>query len=118
MWDGFNKRKFPRLSLRCEITIHSEIVSAPVIAATENVGVGGVCVMLDTALERFSKCRVRLDLGHKIPDLECEGKIVWIVPTKEPKAKTRFDVGIEFEGLEPVQIEQLRHFLQAETGVR
>ena len=118
MWDGFNKRKFPRLSLRCEITLYPETPSGPFVTATENVGAGGVCVMLDTALERFSRCRVRLDLGQKTPDLECEGKVVWIVPTKEPKSKTRFDVGIEFEGLEPVQAEQLKHFLQAETGIR
>src|SRR5262245_42535232 len=111
MWDGFNQRKFPRLNLRCEIDIVSDAQS-PFHVTTENIGVGGVCVILDKALERFSKCHLRLDVNAK-HDLECEGKIVWIVPTRDSKSsKKRYDTGIEFTGLEPDQLEKLRKYIE------
>jgi hypothetical protein len=98
MWDGFNKRKFPRVNLECEITIQSTDQAPPLRAITQNVGAGGVAVLLDKSLERFSSCRVRLQLSPK-KTVEGEGKVVWIVPTKEPKSsRKRYDTGIEFMG--------------------
>ena len=111
MWDGFNKRKFPRLNIHCEINIHSDSQKNPILANTENLGIGGVCVILDKALERFSKCRLRLDLNEK--EVDCEAKVVWIVPTREVKStKKRFDTGLEFVGLEPEQLTLLRSYIQ------
>lgn len=116
MWDGFNKRKFPRLSLHCEIGILSDDEKAPLRATTENLGVGGVCVILDKPLERFSICRVKIDPENGEP-LQFEGKIVWIVPTRDPKnTKKRFDTGIEFQNADPVQTAQLRSYIEKEVG--
>jgi hypothetical protein len=112
MWDGFNKRKFPRLNIHCEIDILSDDQKSPIHANTENIGVGGVCVILDKALERFSKCRVKLDFSEK-HEMDCEAKVVWIVPTREAKStKKRFDTGLEFVGLEADQLAILRSFIQ------
>jgi c-di-GMP-binding flagellar brake protein YcgR len=112
MWDGFNKRKFPRLNIHCEINILSEEEKAPIRTSTENLGVGGVCVILDKPLERFSKCRVKLDLQHK--EFLCDAKVVWIVPTRsEAKStKRRFDTGLEFVGLEPEQLSAIRGYIE------
>lgn len=116
MWDGFNKRKFPRLNLRCEISIHPDKNIAGISAVAENVGVGGVCVILDQQLERFSGCRVRLELGDHTPEINCAGKIVWAVPTQDSASSPRrFDIGIEFVGLEASERELLRKFLQAQV---
>lgn len=115
MWDGFNKRKFPRLNLRCDIEIHSQEVSAPVRAMTQNVGVGGVCVLLDKPLERFSRCRLRLELGAAAQEVQCEGRVVWIVPTRDIKhRKTSYDTGVEFVDLAPERREDVRKFLENE----
>jgi c-di-GMP-binding flagellar brake protein YcgR len=111
MWDGFNKRKFPRLNIHCEINILSETQKGPIRTNTENLGIGGVCVILDKALERFSKCRVKLDLNDK--EVSCEAKVVWIVPTRETSSsKKRFDTGLEFIGLEPEHLTELRSYIQ------
>ena len=119
MWDGFNKRKFPRISLRCEITILADGRSSPIVTLTENLGVGGVCVILDQPLDRFSKCRVRLDLDDKLPEIECNGKVVWNVKTTETKGhRLYFDTGIEFENLEPPVSERLRQYLGAQPQVK
>lgn len=115
MWDGFDKRKFPRLMLKCEIDILSSEHSATIHTSTENIGIGGVCVILDKSLERFSKCRVKLDLKGKA--FECEGKVVWIVPTRDSKqSKKRFDTGIEFEGLEAQDGSHLKSFIEKEVS--
>ena len=62
MWDGFNKRKFPRLSVRCDVFLNLKGPSSAISTVTENLGVGGVCVVLDDAFERFEPCKVRLTL--------------------------------------------------------
>ena len=112
MWDGFDQRKFPRLNLRCEIDILSDPQSSPIHTTTENIGIGGVCVILDKSLDRFSKCRIRLDLNKK-NELDCDGKVVWIVPTRDSKSsKRRYDTGIEFAGLEPEQMNKLRQYIE------
>lgn len=112
MWDGFNKRKFPRIKLQCEIAIQSDGPKYAIHAITENVGIGGVCVILDQPLERFSKCRLRLELKSK-HEIDCAAKVVWMVPTQAAKgSKKRFDTGLEFLGLEPEEGEILKAFLQ------
>lgn len=114
MWDGFNQRKFPRVNLQCEILIQAEEASAPITTTTENVGTGGVCVILDQLLERFSKCQIRLHLEDKKPSLDCRGKIVWAVPTGEIKnPKKKYDTGIEFVELEPAGGQRIRDFIEA-----
>lgn len=112
MWDGFNKRKFLRLSLRCQISILLENKKSAFDTLTQNVGVGGVCVILDQPLERYTSCRVRLELDEKLSPIECAGKVVWMVPTQESAAgKKRFDTGIEFVGLESGDREALQEFV-------
>ena len=114
MWDGFNQRKFPRVNLQCEILIRAEELAAPISTVTENVGAGGVCVILDKPLERFSKCRIRLHLDEKAPVIDCGGKIVWVVSTQAIKSsKRRFDTGIEFVELEPANAGRIREFIEA-----
>ncbi|HTL48607.1 MAG TPA: PilZ domain-containing protein [Verrucomicrobiae bacterium] len=101
MWDGFDQRKFPRMNLHCEIQIRSDEEGVPLSSMTENVGVGGVAVILNRSLERFSRCMVRLDLGSKKEVIECKGKVVWIVPVGNSRnRKVRYDVGIEFEDMD------------------
>jgi Tfp pilus assembly protein PilZ len=118
MWDGFNKRKFPRLALRCEIRIHASQEPQPLVAMTENLGVGGVCVILNKPLERFEKCRIRIELGSgKTEVLECGGRVVWTVPTRVLKdARKHFDTGIEFTDLDAASLDRIRNFIEAEVA--
>jgi hypothetical protein len=116
MWDGFNKRKFPRINVQCEITIHPESSKPPISTVTENLGVGGVCVILDESVDRFSNCKLRLNLAPHIPTLECSGRIVWIVPTRESKSrKSRYDTGIEFADMDQASSEIIRNFLMTDA---
>lgn len=115
MWDGFNKRKFPRLSIHCEITVLPDGKNPPIIAQTENLGRGGVCVLLDRELERFSECLLKLDLGSKYPKVECGGKVVWIIPTLNPEGKGRYDIGIEFKDLDQASSDAIAKVMDQEA---
>lgn len=113
MWDGFNKRKFPRLALRCEVTVLTDdLPQKSVLTLTENLGIGGVCVILDKALDRFSSCSLKLELDENQPPIDCKGKIMWVVPTQGGK---RFDTGIEFSGLDPETQARVQKFVEAQV---
>ncbi len=115
MWDGFNKRKFPRLGLQCEILVHPESQTEPVATITENLGIGGVCVILDHHLDRFAACRIRLQITPDLPKVECGGRVVWSVPTRVAKSrKAAFDTGLEFVDIDPRLKEKIRVFIEAE----
>lgn len=113
MWDGFNQRKFPRINLKCEIVIFPVSDHPPIKATTENVGVGGVCVIQDKKLDRFTRCKIKLELSDTVEALECDGKVCWIIPKSNPIGKTKgYDTGIEFVGLSADQRVRLEEFLQ------
>ncbi len=114
MWDGFNKRKFPRLNLRCEIVLRNQSGAQVLQAQTENLGAGGLCLLLDRALERFSTLTLRLELDKNLPWIECQGKVIWIVPSRGIGAKKdTFDTGIEFLGLEPAEEDLIRSYVES-----
>lgn len=116
MWDGFNKRKFPRLALRCEVSILADDQQTkPVLTLTENLGIGGVCIILDKALERFSTCNLRLDLEEGQPPIQCKGKIMWVVPTQASGTAKQFDTGIEFTGLDSETQDRVRKFVETQV---
>ena len=115
MWDGFNQRKFPRLNLECQITIaRPGKADSSISGKTENVGVGGVCLIQNTALERFSTCRIRLDLSRDETPVECDARVVWAIPRKDPAAREPlYDTGIEFVNLPAADMARVRRFIEA-----
>ncbi len=116
MWDGFDKRRFPRLNLRCEINIAAasqQSNASPIKAMTENVGAGGVAVMLSQVLERFTTCKIRLELDPAMPHIEGTGKIVWTIPSTDPNTRRKsYDTGIEFTDISASDHELIRRFIQ------
>ncbi len=113
MWDGFNQRKFPRLNLECRITLAPGSASSTIQGVTENVGIGGVCLIQNRPLERFSSCHIRLDLAKGESPVECDARIVWAIPRKDPAAKEAlFDTGIEFVNLPAAETVRMRRYIE------
>lgn len=98
MWDGIDKRKFPRAKYPCRITVKRKDKPDILSAQTENVGIGGICTILPKDLGIFAPVEVQLDLLDSQPTVECDGSIVWIVEKKQDKSHV-FDTGIEFTNL-------------------
>ena len=117
MWDGFNKRKFPRIDLRCEVILRDRPQGRILQGRTENVGAGGICVMLEELLERFSLVTLRLELDPHLPWVESLGKVVWIVPSQEvASGKKSYDTGVEFVNMDPGHQELIRSYVESRAG--
>ncbi len=100
MWDGFNQRKFPRLKLSIQISVLQGGRSSAIAATTDNAGIGGVSLIQNQPLERFSTCHIRLNLTNNAPPIECDARVVWIIARKEASAaETLYDTGLEFVNL-------------------
>ena len=114
MWDGFNKRKFPRLNLRCDLILKDAPQGQVIRTQTQNVGAGGLCVLLECPLEKFPFLSLRLELDASLPFVECQGKVVWVVPSREALTKKNcFDTGIEFVNLEPAHQDLIRRYIES-----
>ena len=98
-WTGLDQRNFPRIEVACDISIR-EHKNGGIKATTENLGAGGVCVILAKELEKLSEVRLRLTLDQNRSAVECDGRIVWTVRSKDPASqKVTYDTGIEFVNL-------------------
>jgi Tfp pilus assembly protein PilZ len=100
MWGGMNKRKFPRANYNCEIFIKKSFFSKKIKAHTENIGVGGICVVLNSRLSAFQDVNLTLILGSGSEPITCRGKVMWEVKKDLPYKKALYDTGIEFVSLE------------------
>ena len=102
MWSGMNRRKFPRVNYPCLIIIRRDHEKQEAILThTENVGAGGVCIILKKDLGIFSPVNLEIDLMDMQPHIKCEGKVTWVVKrsTAEQKKASFFDTGVEFVNL-------------------
>lgn len=117
MWDGLEGRKFPRVSAGCQIFIETLNDAQPVVAKTENIGAGGICVVLDRALQKFSKLRVELNLEDGGGSIVCNGRVVWNVESRDfHTAQSTFDTGIEFLNLSDDAAGRIRRLIEAQNG--
>lgn len=99
-WQGLNKRQFPRINYPCLIVIRNgdEDKNDIVLAHTDNIGVGGVCVALRQSVKIFSVLEIELDLLDLGDHIRCKGKVAWNIEKEscDKKNPKIFDVGIEF----------------------
>ena len=74
---------------------------------TENIGKGGVCVILDKSLEKFCSVTLTIYLKDGFPPLESDGRVVWAV-----KRKGIFDTGIEFLNIQAKDVERIERIVR------
>ena len=91
MWQGVDKRRFPRAKYPCEVTVIKKGQKEDFSTQTENIGIGGICVILEKGMAMFRFVELTLHLKDGQPPIKCDGRVVWVVKTKE-----QFDTGIEF----------------------
>lgn len=103
MWNGINRRKFPRASYKCLIAIKRRLTSKTISTHTENIGAGGICVIIKEDLGLFQGVDVELYLEDNRPPIKCGGTIVWVVKKTDPKHKGvhLYDTGVEFIDIRP-----------------
>jgi hypothetical protein len=94
-YSGVEKRRFVRAKFPCKIII-STPKECTINTHTENIGVGGVMVIIDQKLEVSSFVDLEIYLGDK--PISCKARIVWIIDNINPLSgnSITFDTGIEF----------------------
>ncbi len=103
MWNGINRRKFPRAHYRCVICIRKKNSTKTISTRTENIGVGGVCVIVREDIGLFQGVDLELDLEDvKSENFKCSGTVVWVVKKRDiaEKGVVSYDTGIEFVHVE------------------
>ena len=103
-WEGSNRRKVHRVTYPCLIKISTVGTgSETVLTQTENLSVGGACVIMRQKLPVQTKLAMVLDLLDGEESLFCNGKVVWTEkrPDTSWQERSTFDTGIEFSDLSP-----------------
>ena len=114
MWEGINQRKFPRVNYKCLIRVsksgHEEVIDTH----TENIGSGGICVVLEKDFGLFEAVNLEIFLDDSSDPIVCDGTIVWVVRrhATTKKEKDRFDIGIEFQNIKEEDRERIAGLVQ------
>ncbi len=114
-WDGLNRRKFPRINFPCLVIIREpDALPDAILTHTENVGIGGICVLIKKNLKIYTKVDLEIDLLDLSDHVHCRGKVVWTVRRKEHDSNKPFffDIGIEFIDLKEEDAERLSRLIE------
>ena len=114
-WEGMDRRKFPRVMYPCLVkAVSSERPQEPILTHTENIGLGGLCVILRKEIKLFTAVEMEVDLLDLQEHIKPKGKVVWNVRRKaDEKIKPMFyDTGVEFTEISKQDYERLRENLQ------
>lgn len=115
-WDGLNRRRFPRVIYPCLVVIQNNDSGGKdiILTHTENVGIGGVCLILKQDIKMFTVVEIELDLLDLGNHIKCQGKIVWNVQRKtEARNKPMFyDIGIEFADVKDDERQRIERIIQ------
>lgn len=101
MWDGINRRRFPRVRYPCYIRLAKKKARQDFMTQIENISCGGIATVLEENLGLFEEVELKMDLKDSQPLIECEGIVVWVVKRSHPEnpKQATFDTGIEFSNL-------------------
>lgn len=115
MWNGINRRKFPRANYKCLITIKKRLTAKTISTQTENIGAGGICVIIKEDLGLFQGVDLELYLEDNRPPMKCGGTVVWVVKKSEPSRKGSYlyDTGVEFIDIRPEDRERVSEVVEA-----
>ena len=106
-----DQRRFPRLQLGCVVSLRQASSRPAISAVTENIGIGGICVLLNQGLDIFAPVDLELALNDGLSPVFCRGMIAWVVRRRELNRPAVFDTGIEFVGLSPEDNARLERVL-------
>ncbi len=98
LWEGIDKRNFPRVKHRCLIQISKADREERIDTFTENIGAGGICVIVSKPFEIFDTVSLELHLDDGGSPIQCKGSVVWTVRdhTIKGEGSDNYDTGIEF----------------------
>lgn len=117
MWENLDLRKFPRLAINCDIEISGTNNPLSVAVLTQNIGAGGVCVLMPKEVSKLTRVFIRLHLSDDPEPVESYARVCWVVPSRTPlkKNETVFDTGFEFLNMTDKDRDRLKKFIISRT---
>jgi hypothetical protein len=112
--EEMDRRKFPRVSYPCMVKVISPVgPQQQFLTHTENIGQGGLRVILKNEIKLFSPVEMEVDLLCVDEHIHPKGRVVWNARRKSvEKIKPMFyDIGIEFTEIRKSDEECLRKAL-------
>ena len=108
MWDGRNRRRFPRVVFPCLLKVKKD--GNPILTHTENISLGGLCILLKEALAISVLVDVEIDLMDAGDSVQCQGKISWSQQRKSTEAVKPlfYETGVEFINLKDGDFKRLQ----------
>ena len=114
-WEGMDRRQFPRVMYPCMVKVaSSDGAQETILTHTENIGQGGVCVILKEEIKLFTPVVMEVDLLDMSEHVCPKGKVVWIVRRKsgEEVKPLFYSIGIEFTQMSKSDLDHLQKNLQ------
>lgn len=114
MWNGIDRRKFPRAVYKCLITIKRRLTLKTISTQTENIGAGGICVLIKEDLGLFQGVDIEVYLDDGKGAVKCGGTVVWVVKKAAPRSKgdVLYDTGIEFIDIRPADQDRIAQIVE------
>ena len=79
MWQGEDRRRNARVKYPCLITVRKKSPpSFSILTHTEDIGKGGVHVIVDKKLDAMSEIELEIDLLDTLPNVFSKGTIRWV----------------------------------------
>lgn len=111
MWNGIDGRRFPRVDYKCIILIKGAFLWRHIKTHTENIGVGGICVMVRRELKKFGTVKLKVVLENGSAPIECGARVVWTVKRDLAPSRALYDTGIEFIDIGPADKERIERIV-------
>jgi Tfp pilus assembly protein PilZ len=114
-WGGEDRRQFARVMYPCMVKIISSDQSkTEMLTHTENIGQGGLCIIIKKEIKLFTPVAMEVDLLDMSDHIHPKGKVVWSVRRKsEEEVKPLFySIGIEFTQMSKTDHDHLQRNLQ------
>ena len=114
-WEGLDRRQFSRVMYPCMVKIVSpDGPQEAILTHTENIGQGGLCVIIKKEIKLFTPVTMEVDLLDIGEHIRPKGKVVWNVRRKsDEKVKPLFySIGVEFTQISKSDHEHLQRNLQ------
>ncbi len=105
--NSINRRRFPRADYPCKVVVLRSDLKHVFSTHTENIGAGGICVVLSKALPQSCPVEILLYLKDGGVPIECNGRIAWAL-----RRGGNFDTGIEFIDIQEPDRSRIENVVQ------
>jgi hypothetical protein len=106
-----NKRKFPRATYPCSLTLWRGGDFETIMATTSNIGAGGLLIHMDHSFMIGAKVEIKIDFSNE--EFHCNGLVLRCQPNREnvDEQSGMYSVAIVFEGLDEQKAAYLRNLV-------